>query len=181
MQGSSWEMTKARMKWWSKDEYDVEKKRRKEYDEKKGMTLQRERDREVSLGKNEGSVSSRPTWPSPTLEMDTRTSNSNIHKEWMGKLECPGEKPISQASFLFSRQFLFFFVSTSYWSLLRHFVLVISQLDPCEEGSCNESPRVTMSRQLILYNNHLVFYMCLSIRTSLCQRQNCWKFAYCFV
>ena len=37
---------------------------------------------------------------SPTLERDKGTSNSNIHKEWMGKPECPGEKPISQTQLM---------------------------------------------------------------------------------
>ena len=70
-------------------------KREGERESKREGERARERERDEPK-KVKGSVSSRPTRPSPTLERDKGTSNSNIHKEWMGKPECPGEKPISQ-------------------------------------------------------------------------------------
>ena len=82
---SSLDMTSARRMWHGKDEYDVKKMK---LTRKRNMTC-KERELEEPR-KVRGSVTS-----SPTLERDKQTSNSNTHKEWIGKLDCPGGKPIS--------------------------------------------------------------------------------------
>ena len=60
---------------------------------------------------------------------------------------------------------------TSYSSLLRHFLLalVISKLDLCEDGSV--SKQIFTSDIQISVFLHLVFYICLTVRTLLCRRQ----------
>ena len=56
------------------------------------MTCKGGREERDEPKKMQGSVSSRPTRPSLTLERDKGTSNSNIHKEWNGKTGVPGGK-----------------------------------------------------------------------------------------